>query len=166
MNPLESAVAVDMPRFIITEMAMSAVINGLMNIVMVYVVFGGKTSINLFGGDGVAVDLVITAFFISFLMTVMLNFILRKRMASGSAPTITWNTLPRALSWLPRNAIFRGMTIGAVAVVAVVPGTVAALWAIDYMIFDFAAVLVFKAVFGAIFGLAIAPVVILPSIAR
>ena len=151
-------------RFLTLEMAMAAFFNGLINIGMAHAVFGGKDSIALMGTDGLAFDLVATTFFTGSLMVLLLTPILRRRVARGSAPSLARRDLPWPASKLPRNTLLRAVLLGAAGTAVIVPAMVTGLNVAGLHAFAFDSVVVFKAVFGALLGVAAAPQVILPAI--
>lgn len=166
MSSFENTAGPDLRKFLAVELAMSALCNGAINVGMAHLAFGGRSAVPLFGADGVAFDLVLTTFLTGLMMTLLLTPVLRRRVQRGSAPSLPRASVPGLLASLPRNTLLRGAAIGTIGLFAVVPAMVVGLFLLDVHAFTFSSVVIFKAGFGAMVGVAMTPAVIYPAIAR
>jgi hypothetical protein len=145
-------------RTVLTEAAISILPNALFSAFFVWLLFRGTQRIGLWGTDGVAFDLVPTTFMLTLITTVLVTWLVRRRVAAGAtkpAPGVTR---------LPRNRLVRGIVLGLMMVVLLVPVTVAALtqvWAGDW---SFAQMLWFKIFYGVALGLIVTPLVVLAAL--
>lgn len=166
MNSLDSVNGSDFRKFLTIELFMSAICNAAINVGMVYLVFGGRASIPILGPDGVALDLVPTAFLTGLLMTLMLTPILRRRVHRGSAPSIHRDEMPSYFAWLPKNFILRGALIGLIGLAVAVPISLLGFNLLEIESISFSSLILFKSGFGTVIGVAMVPAIIFPAIVR
>lgn len=153
-------------RFMAQEVLVAAAVNAVINIAAANLVFAGRDQIPTFGMDGVAFDLIPTSFFTAFLMVVMLSPILGKRMARGGIPRPDHDTLPSLIRWLPHSVLSRSIVLGVGAILIAVPPTAAILVYWGGVSLSFSATVTFKAIFGAVLGMLLCPLVVFPVIAQ
>lgn len=147
MSPAQAA-------FIRRETAIGIVLNIVVSAAFVWLMFGGRATIGLWGMDGLAFDLVPTTFMITLMTTIALTFLTRARVRAGGVAALGGG------SWLPAFPPIRGVLLGLVATVAIVPAIVGLLalgWGRDW---SFDEVLGFKMAYGAALGLLVTPIVL------
>ena len=141
-------------RYIRTETAISAIPNAVIGAAFVWLMFGGRDRIGLWGMDGLAFDLVPTVFMITLMTTVALTLLTRARMRKGAVPRMT------ARRRLPRLLPLRAVTLAAVTTLVVAPLSILLLWAIWTGPWSYGAVMAFKIVFCVALGFLVTPVVL------
>lgn len=145
-------------RTMMIEAAISILPNALFSAFFVWLLFRGTRRIGLWGADGVAFDLVPTTFMLTLITTLLVTWLVRRHVAAGATRPAAGTTK------LPRNRLVRGVLLGLLMVVLLVPVTIAALnqfWAGDW---TFGQMLLFKVVYGVAVGLIVTPIVVLAAL--
>lgn len=142
-------------KYIRIETGIAIVLNAIVGALFVWILFGGKTQIGLWGDAGLAFDLLPTVFMITLMSTVALTILTRKRLRGGAVPPLT-DRGPR----LPRFVLLRALLLAAVATIAIVPLSVLALSLVWTAPWSFGAVLIFKIIYSAALGLIVTPVIV------
>jgi hypothetical protein len=139
-------------RYVRIETGISIVLNAVVGAVFVRLMFGGRSTVGLWGTDGLAFDLLPTVFMITLMTTIALTLITRARVRKGAVPPMT-DMGPR----LPRPAPVRALLLAGAAALAIVPVSVLALWAVWTGPWSYGAVMAFKIAFSALVGLLVTP---------
>lgn len=137
-----------------TQLIVAAILNALLSALFVWLVFGGMERIELWGGTGLAADLVPTTFMITLMTTIGLTFATRATIRKGAL-----EALP-PVRWLPANVFLRALLLALGATLLLVPlsaGILAAIWTSDW---SYEAVLWFKIAFGVALGFLVTPIVV------
>lgn len=144
----------DAKQFLAIQLGISAVLNALISALFVWIVFRGQDRIGLWGGKGLAADLVPTTFMITLMSAIALTIATRSAVRSGKveARTGAWR--------LPRNPALRGLTLAFAATLILVPLSVAALaflWESDW---SYRTVMAFKIGYGVVLGTIVTPIIV------
>ena len=142
-------------RFVLVETVVNSVVSGLLSAAFVWLVFGGRDVIPLWGMDGLAFDLVPTAFMITLMMTLGLTLFTRWRCRKGSAPVLSGRNR------LPGNVVLRALAMALIATVLLVPASVALLALLGPESWSYSAVMLFKIVYGVVLAAVITPIIVM-----
>jgi len=148
----------DVRSIVLQETLISTIPNAAVSAGFVWLLFGGRSHIGLWGMDGLAFDLVPTTFMLTLATTIALTLLFRKRLRDRTLtrPNAGGSPLP-----LPRNPMLRGIVLGFGLLLAFVPVSVIALSAIWQADWPFVQVLVFKIAYGVVVGWVATPLVVL-----
>ncbi len=153
-------------QFVRNETIVSIVLNALVSAVFVWLLFRGKSEVGLWGMDGLAFDLLPTTFMITFMMTLGLSLVIRRRVGRGSAPRLGWVRAEHPwLRFLPAWLLPRALLLAAGMMVLFVPATVGLLIAAGWHPMAIGHVYLFKVIYGALMGLVATPVILLAALA-
>lgn len=139
-------------RYVAVETAVGVVLNIVVGALFVWLMFGGRARVGLWGADGLAFDLVPTVFMITLMTTVALTLITRARIRKGAVPPMRDSGRP-----IPGIVPLRALLFALVATVAIVPLSVAILWLVWRGDWSFGAVMGFKIAYCAVLGLLVTP---------
>jgi hypothetical protein len=155
MAPAETlALGAEQRRFLIVETVVNSILSGLLSAGFVWLIFGGRDLIPLWGTNGLAFDLVPTVFMITLMMTLGLTLFTRLRCSKGRAPMM------EGRSRLPRNVVLRALAMALAATIIVVPLSVGLLALIGPQTWTYSAVMLFKIVLGVVLAAIITPVIV------
>jgi hypothetical protein len=132
-------------QYVRKEAAIAVVINSLFSALFVFLVFGRRAEVALWGADGVALDFVPQTFIITMITVMVATLLTRKRVRSGVIQRRSG-----APARLPQNSFLRALLLALVATIVfggVMTGLLALLWSGPH---SFIAVLIFKIAYGAI----------------
>lgn len=93
-------------RYIATEVAISALINGALSLLAAWLVFGGREAIEAAGPRGFAMDFLPQTFMVALMSTLVPTWLTRRRVRSGQLERVPW-----PVSRLPRNAVLRALSL-------------------------------------------------------
>jgi hypothetical protein len=131
-------------RYMRNETLIAMLINSLFSAAFMFIVFGGREEIALWGANGVALDFVPQTFVITMMTVVVATLLTRKRVRSEAVPADA-----AAPSALPRNVVLRAGLLALIAT-AMFGGVATAILAIAWSgPYAFAPMLVFKIAYGA-----------------
>lgn len=160
-------------RFVLTEMAVSAVINGVITALAAWLTFSGGDPVPVWGLGGVAFDLLPSTFIPVAAMGLILPLVIKARRRAaggGGVPEVEPRDLDRWLGpWAGiarRPEIARAPLTALVWTCLFVPAGAAALWASGAVAIPLTAVLTGKALWGAVVGAGVCPLVVLPAALR
>jgi len=145
-------------QILATEAAISIVPNALVSALFVWLVFGGRAAVPLWGTGGLAFDLVPTTFMLTLMTTVALTLIVRARRRRG-LPQVAPGQ-PR----LPRNLVARGIVLGLTLCGVCLPGSIVLLWLGWDGDWSYARVMGFKIAYGVVVGLVATPLAVLAAL--
>lgn len=133
--------------YVFKESAISAVINALFSIVFVFLIFYPASHIAVFGADGLVVDAIPQSLAITFMATLIPTLVTRSRKRKGLV-----TASPECITWLPKNAVLRALTLAIIIALITVAGhfAVFSLLAIESVSFNTAAIA--KVIYGAMLG--------------
>ncbi len=153
-------------RFLLKESLISTLIGAVVSLAISFMVFRTQNQIPFWGADGLFLDLILTVFFMTFMMTLAMTPMYRGRVGKGTAPAAPW---PRSahpvLRFLPGLAPVRALMIGALYVVALVSVSTVLLLPFKEFPVSLRWMLVFKSFYGALTGLLVTPVIAVGAIA-
>ncbi len=147
----DDAVAVIHARYMRKETLIAMLINSLFSAAFVFIVFGGREQVALWGASGLALDFVPQTFIITVMTVVVATLLTRKRVRHGAVPALTAKP-----SRLPQNVFLRAALLAVMATVVlggVATAALAVVWSGPYV---FITVLVFKIAYGALVAAVIA----------
>jgi hypothetical protein len=146
-------------RYLLLDQGVGAgIVNLLLNAGIAWLVFRGTEAVPLWGQQSIAGDTIGTAFVLPFLSTLIASAVVRSQVRAGYVPAIALSARS-ALRRLPRSLAGRGAVLGLIGVVVTGLPMAAALdiAGVGQMAFgDFVA---FKAVFAAVLGALVTPVI-------
>jgi hypothetical protein len=139
--------------------ALGLVLNFFLNGAAAWFSFPPVGRIPLFArGNCVAGDAVGTSFFLPLTTCLVLTPIVRRALAPrGTTPPIARASLPAAIRLLPRNFVGRGALVGLACALTIAPATLALLGACGVEAMGRVDVTVFKAVYTALLGALVTP---------
>jgi len=140
---------------VLIETAVNAALSAVLSAGFVWLVFGGRNLVPLWGRDGVAFDQLPMTFMIAFMMTLGLTLYTRSRCAKGAAPRHAGGPpLPR---WLP----LRALAIALLLTLVLVPASVGLLALSGKLDWRFVEVMALKIVYGAVVAAVATPLIVL-----
>lgn len=135
--------------YVATEMAVAAVISAVLSIVFLLLVFGLPVTIPVAGRGGLVMDSVPQTAVIALMSSLVPTWLTRRRVRGGAVASLP------GTSWLPRHALVRALAI-AVTVAVLGAAAHALLLPLGPAHWQFAAVLAYKPLYGALLGAAVA----------
>jgi len=153
-------------EFLLREAFISTIIGAIICAVISFFAFRSNDAIMLWGDDGLFLDLVMTVFFMTFMMTLAMTPMYRKRVMRGKAPAAPWTRNEHfVLRFFPGVFFFRALIVGGIFLVALLPISTALLMFTTYFPVSFSWMLVFKAIFGALIGFLVTPLIAICAMA-
>ncbi|MFN3388280.1 MAG: hypothetical protein ACK40O_05065 [Allosphingosinicella sp.] len=141
-------------RFLNVQLAVSALLNAAISALFVWIVFGGRALVPLWGARGLAIDLVPTTFMITLMTAIALTLATRAAVRSGRLPRLDRRRR------LPRPVLLRAPLLALAFTLALVPLSALLLslvWTGDW---SYRAVMAFKIAYGVGLGFLVTPVVV------
>ena len=153
-------------EFLIRETFVSTIIGAIICAVISFFAFRSNDAIMLWGEDGLFLDLVMTIFFMTFMMTLAMTPMYRKRIMQGKAPAAPWARDEHfALRFFHGVFLLRAFTVAGISLVILLPISTAILVVtIDFPV-SFSWMLVFKSIFGALIGFLVTPLIAICAMA-
>jgi hypothetical protein len=138
--------------YVVKETAISIVINSVLSAFFVWLMFGGRTQVPLWGVGNLAFDFVPQTFMISLMSVLVPSALTRKRRRAGAV-----GSCEPVLSWLPRNLPLRALlaAVGGVLLFASLGTLLLAALAPDPL--PMASVWPMKIVYGALVAVIVTP---------
>ena len=131
-------------RYLVTEACVGAAINGVLSVAFVFLMFAGQAHVSI---AALTLDALPQSFMIALMASIVPTLITRRRLRAGAV-----RALPSMRLTLPRQAVPRGLVL-ALVIAAL---AVAAHWLLLPLLtpasWPFAAMLAYKAVYGALLG--------------
>lgn len=148
-------------RYLVIEHGIvPVVINVVLNGVIAWVMFGDRSSVWVWGVDGLAGDVIATTLLLPALLCLIATPMARRQVRAGKVPPLRWNRREHPLiDWLPRRTRTRALTLGAAATLTIAPTTLAILAAANIDALSVDAFLAFKALFAGVLATVVGPVV-------
>lgn len=146
-------------RYIVMETTFSVMLNMAISALFVWLMFGGRDAIGLWGADGLAVDLLPTTFMITLMTTIALTLITRRRVRLNQVAALSDGPLP-----LPRFFLLRGLVLALAATSVLVPLTVLVLHVLDMPPLRYGAVMVFKLAYGGVLAMVVTPLILIAAL--
>jgi hypothetical protein len=119
----------------------------------------------LHGADGLLAGMAKGAGIPTFLMTLIASKVIRGRVSATPALALPWGDLPGPLRALPGNLVLRAVAMALVAIVVLVAVGAVVATLLGIVPLDGRGFVIFNIVFGAVVGLATAPIVVLRALA-
>jgi hypothetical protein len=119
-------------------------INAALSALFVFLIFGGRDRIPLWGMGGLAFDFLPQTFIIAFMATLVPSVLTRQALHSGKVAAVEGHA-PK----LPRNLFLRALLIPVLVSIVAMPLAILALASISPWPLPFAAVLPMKILYGA-----------------
>ena len=145
-------------RILATEAAISIVPNALVSALFVWLMFGGRATVPLWGVQGLAFDLVPTTFMLTLMTAIALTLIVRARRRGGLAQ------VPPGAPHLPANVVLRGIVLGLTLCGLFLPVSILLLWLGWGGDWSYGSVMAFKIAYGVAVGLVATPLVVLAAL--
>lgn len=152
-------------RYMRTEICVSSFVNALMTVLVTYLVFRQATMVPLWGSDGIAFDLVVTAFMVTLLGGLGVSLVTRRRVRGGAIGPLDPAAQGRIAQRLPGNLAVRIVLLALCVTAVTVPLALAALNALAITSMALLPLLVFKTVFAVAVGLLWMPLVLKAALA-
>lgn len=154
-------------RYLVVDQGVIAgVLDAVINAGFVFLFFRSMTVIPVSGQPSMTGDLVATSFLLPFFTVLIATPLIRAQVRSGAIPPME---PPRTdhplLRRLPRGTFWRALVFGTIFLVTLGPICVTGFAAFGVTGWSFRRFLVFKALFAAIFGAAVTPIVALCALA-
>jgi hypothetical protein len=145
-------------RYLLLEQGIGAgVVNLAINAAIAWAMFRGMTTVPLWGDLSIGGDTIGTTFFLPFLTTLFASRAVRGHVRRGRVPALPWGDPPGRR--VPRGLAARGALLGVLCVLVVGLPTAHGLDAAGVAAMSFGDFLVFKALFAAVLGMLVTPVV-------
>lgn len=146
-------------RFLLVDQgAVPAVFNFVLNGLIAWALFRSVDEVPLWGESSVGVDLLITAFALPFLTSVIVSSLVARQVRTGKLPALPSRQRPHS-RWFERSASIRGAFLGTVGVVF---GAAPLVWALSLgqaQPLPMASFVAFKAVWAGMLALLVTPLV-------
>ncbi len=152
-------------KFLTIEIIASAVINGALGALFGWLIARGVDSVPFSGQGGIVLDVLVSAFAIGLLLTLIVTPILRGRIRKGGLPEIAEDKLPALTRLLPQNTALRGIAMGLGGMFVVAPLILGIFWAAGTTQLSPGDFIWIKGVYGALFGAVFTPFALLPMLA-
>ena len=148
-------------RFLIIDQTIgTAVVTGLINAAIGWSMFGGQSSVPLWGAQGMAADLLATGFLLPFLICVISTPLARRQIAAGKLSRLRLKRDDLGLlGKLPEKARRRGLVLGAIGLLVITPLAIAVLSALGQNPMPTGDFIGFKSLFAAAFSAVVGPLV-------
>lgn len=158
--------APDIRRILLAETLINVAASALIAAVITWLTFRGKTDVDWVGGpESGAFGIVPGTFMFTAVVTIVLSIIMSKRVERGAVSSLPPANLPTPLRWLPANVALRGVALGALAWLALVPLTMVLLRAVGPESTSFGALMIFYVAYFALLALIIVPIIVLRAVA-
>jgi hypothetical protein len=147
-------------RYIQRERLIGTGVNLVISVAFTVLLFSTFPVIEMWGANGIAVDLVATVFMLTLMGGLALGVLTTKRVRDGAIdplPQRLWGKLVRTL---PRNVLVRTAIVAVAVTTLVVPLSVLVFWLLGIESMSFSGYLVFKALYGPLVGALSATVII------
>ena len=146
-------------RYLLLDQGIGAgIVNLLLNAGIAWLLFRGMEVVPLWGQQSIAGDTIGTAFVLPFLSTLIASAVVRSQVRSGYVSAVALSARS-ALGRLPRSLAGRGAVLGLIGVVLTGLPTAAALDAVGVAQMAFGDFITFKAMFAAVLGALVTPVI-------
>jgi len=146
-------------RYLLLDQGVGAgVVNLLLNAAIAWLLFRGMTAVPMWGQQSIGGDTIGTAFVLPFLSTLIASAVVRSQVRAGYVPAAALSARS-VLRRLPQGLVRRGAVLGLIGIVATGLPTAAALEAAGTVEMGFRDFIVFKAVFAAVLGALVTPVI-------
>lgn len=147
MHERRLAITAPQRRYLAGETIIGAVINAVLSVAFVFIVFGGRTVVPVWGAGGLVLDAVPQTLMVSLMSMLVPGLLTRKRLLQGKVA----GALPPTI-----GAIVRRSIVVALVLAVMLTGVQCLLLSLGPQSYSFGAVLTGKMVYGAILGAAVA----------
>jgi hypothetical protein len=150
-------------RYLIVEQgAGAAIVNFVINGVIAWLSFRSLQTVPLWGGKSIGGDLIGTDLLLPLITCLIVTPLAKKQIENGRLSRLMWRrTSHPALRLLPSRTLLRAILIGVICVALIAPPSVAALMAAGVSELRFWPFIWFKAVYAAVLGALVTPVIAL-----
>jgi hypothetical protein len=131
----------------------SIVINMVLSALFVWLVFGGRDAVPVWGSGALATDFLPQTFMISLMSVLVPSTLTRKRRRAGGVEACE----PR-LSWLPRNLLLRALLVAVAATILFSSAATLLLTALASGPLPLAAIWPMKIAYGALVAIIVTPI--------
>ena len=146
-------------RFLLIEQGVvPAVFNFALNAGIAWALFRSVATIPLWGESSVGGDLLVTAFLLPFLTSVIVSALVAREVRSGKVPALSPDQVSQS-RWSRRSASLRGLFLGSLSVLF---GAIPLVWALSLgqaQPFPTSEFVLFKGVWTAMLALLVTPIV-------
>ncbi|WP_317928457.1 hypothetical protein [Halioxenophilus sp. WMMB6] len=143
----------DQKRYILQETIIGIVISALLSAFFVWLIFGDRNAVALWGEEGLALDFLPQTFMITFMCVLVPSLIARKKRRLGVVAALS----APALRWLPTRLFLRALVL---AFMATVVGSGCGVLILSLMPTPLSlnTVYLFKVIYGSVVAVCMAPV--------
>ncbi|MGQ7814382.1 hypothetical protein ACUTAH_01645 [Metapseudomonas furukawaii] len=152
-------------KYIRNEVLLGCVINALLAFAFTFMLFRNNAQIGLWGGDGIALDLLITVLMLTLFANTAVMLITRKRVQAGRIPRLESSALKVMGFRLPHNLFLRALLAAVLMTAIIGPLSIGAFVALGIPSMSFWPFVAFKMVYGAVVGALSAPVLLRTALA-
>ncbi len=146
-------------RYLLLDQGLGAgILNLFLNAAIAWLLFRGMEVVPMWGQQSIGGDTIGTAFVLPFLSTLIASAIVRSQVRAGYVSAVALSARS-ALRRLPRSLTGRGAVLGLIGVVLTGLPMAAALTAAGVVEMAFREFILFKALFAAILGALVTPVI-------
>ena len=148
--------------FIITP----AVINFILNGVIAFATYRSRSSVALWGADGMSIDIILTSFLLPFLTCLIVTPIVWQLVERGDQSAVSWTRFDFWwLAWLPERKWTRAGTIGVATALGGGAVLLGGLYLVKVENFSPNGAIALKAIYGALLAGLVTPLLALASLA-
>jgi hypothetical protein len=150
---------------VINAVAVTALVNAVVNGLIAWATAGGRSRIPLWstplvGGPSTVNDTAGTRFILPLTTTIILTAVVRQELRRGRLePLRCRGGLETLRLYLPPKSLARGAVLGAMCFVLLAPPTLAVVLATDFGDISTRAFVVYKVIFGVVYGLLVTPLI-------
>jgi hypothetical protein len=154
--------------FLVTEQVIGpAIINFILNALIVWLVFRPSESVPVWGDPGVAFDVSSTMFILPLITCLITTPLVRRAVRSGKVPPLSWGPSDHALlRRLPGGLFLRSATLGLITTVITAPAILAILAASGLETVPLVEFAVAKGLFCAAIAMLVTPLAALYALAQ
>jgi len=146
-------------RYLLLDQGIGAgIVNLLLNAGIAWLFFRGMEAVPLWGQQSIAGDTIGTAFVLPFLSTLIASAVVRSQVRAGYVSAVALSARS-ALRRLPQSLAGRGAVLGLIGVILTGLPMAAALDAAGVVEMGFRDFILFKALFAAVLGALVTPVI-------
>lgn len=157
----------DHRRYLVLEQGLgAALVNFVLNGLIAWAMFRGQSFVPLWGEQSIAGDIVGTTFLLPLLTCLIVTPLASGQIRSGRLAPLGWTPISHpVLRWLPAGTFRRALAMGAICTVVIAPIAIS-LVALQITAMSFWRFVAFKAMFAAVLGALVTPIIALWAIAQ
>ena len=162
---MESNLSSAHKKYIRNEVVVGCVINAMLAFAFTIMLFKNNPQIGLWGGDGIALDLVITTFMLTLMANTVVMLITRKRVQAGRVPRLKSCASGFMGIRLPRTLFVRALLAAVLMTSIIGPLSIGTFVVLNISSMSLWSFVAFKMVYGSFIGALSAPVLLRTALA-